>query len=524
MNPKLSTKNIASHSITNNNNTSKILDSSSDDDLFSIESTSSKFISKQDSKSLFSQVHDEVLNDSKQTKNKISIKSEESPMKENNVKEILNKTLIDELKSNINSSNDNIVQKVSQSNILNSSIMESSNTDSISIQSNQKSSNSQYTKKLSNLFSSDEDDINDDMFFNVKECNKSDFKKEDHTNPSSTKLVENINDEFFAPKAELFDSSSDDDIFNTNKSNNFIQQKNKKESDFSKIKSVDISKSIDDCAINDQVQKTDNVVRTISTKHNLTDKKNTNIFSLSSDDESDNDLPFNNNISAGSIDVSNNQNSNENTNATSLSSEEFLSPQMDTENKDISQNFSSENPINSNNQELMNEKELVIAKNKPLSITALNTTEDDKSVFLSSDDESSSYNSQNNNLNIKPEIIHPKLNTSSENVLDRLNQESINKKEMDTPTKTPLSNSIGNTIQNKNISTFSSDDNEQQNLKENSKIEIKNNHPISDLEISSKDSIDGSSFSSPNSKIETPPKLPGKLNNNSLLIIKYYSQ
>lgn len=518
LNSKLSTKKIASHStINNDNSSSKLLDSSSDDDLFSTKYASSKSILKQDSKLLFPQVYDEVLNDSNQAINKISLKSE-SPKVETNVKGILNKKLVDELKSNLEPINDSAIEKSSQSNILNSNIIGSSSKDNIIIQSNQNSSNSQHTKKLTTLFSSDEDDLNDDMFFNVKESNKNDFKKGDQTIPSSTKLVENIKAVNDASKVELFDSSSDDDIFNTNESNNnFTPEKNKKQSDVSEIKSEGISKSIDDCTLNDQAQKTDNVDKTISTVHNLTDKKNTNVFSLSSDDEDNNDLPFNNSISDSSINVFNNQNSNENIHAMSLSSEDNLSPQMD---------LSSENSFNSKHQELFNEK--VFAKNKPLSISTLNASQNDKSVFSSSDDDEyliSSSSSQNKNLSIQPQVIFPKLNMSSENLLNSMNQESCNNKKIDIPNNQQLPISIENTVQNKKLSTFSSDDIEHKNLKDDSIKEINIINPVSDFntKMSLKDSVDGSSFSSANSKIETATKLPGKFNNNILEIIKCMS-
>jgi len=515
MDSKLKTKELHSHSIIDNNST-KPLDSSSDDDLFSIKSIN-KTLPIEKSVISSSPVLVEVLNKS----NEIKHVPKPSPLQENKVTGILNKVVIDELKKySVNSSvADNKVtenESLPNKNTLNSNVMEFPNNDNIMVQSNQKSSISKPTKKLSNFFSSDEDDFDDDTFFNVNVPNKNSIYK-DQPISNAKELGQNIKNELSGSKVNLFDSSSDDDIFITNKPNNNLASSiSKKQSSFNEIKDMNISKEIDDCAIINKIPNIDNINQT---GNYIIDKNSTNTFSLlSDDDEDENYLSFDKNISDASINVSNNQNIREKILTVSLSSEE-LSPQMDQKNQDTFHN-TLDSLQNSKNHESFSKKEILIpSQPKNEIISNENTIQSNKSSILSSSDDEQqlifSPKIENENSNKETKMISPTSNLLPENVLNNRNQESSNEKDIKI-TKLPISSE--NTNQGIKNSTVSSSD-DVKPISFNSNIqnvntikEIKMICPTSDLSL--KDSIDGPYFSSQNSKNETSKKVPGIANLN----------
>ncbi|XP_001944203.2 putative uncharacterized protein DDB_G0282133 [Acyrthosiphon pisum] len=514
MDSKLKTNELASHSLIDNNST-KPLDSSSEDDLFSIKSIN-KTIPKEKSVISSSPILAEVLNKSNEIKH-----VPKPPIQENKVTSKLNKEVIDELKKySVNSSVADIKvtekESLPNKNTLKSNIREFPNNDNIMVQSNQKPSILKQTKKLSNFFSSDEDDFDDDALFNVNVPNKNSINK-DKPISNTKELGQNINYELRGSKVNLFDSSSDDDIFITNKPNNSLASSiSKKQSSFNEIKNISVSKEIDDCAIINKIPNTDNINQT---GNYILDKNNTNTFSLlSDDDEDENYLSFDKNISDASMDVSNNQNINEKILTVSLSSDK--SPQIDQNNQGIFQNIP-DSLQNSKNHESFNNKEIYMPsqpKNKIISNE--NTIQSNKSsIFSSSDDEQQLFFSpkiQNENSNKETKMISPTSNLSPENVINNKIQESFNEKDIKTTTL-PISSE--NTNQGVNNSIVSSSDDVKpisfnSNIKNVNTIEeIKVIRPTSDLSL--KDSIDGPYFSSPNSKNETLKKIPGKLNKNA---------
>lgn len=515
-------KEIASHSI--DNNTTRLIDSSSDDDLFNIKSNNNKSILKQNAISFSSQVHD-TINESKKVNNDIKENLKFHVEKES-VKDILNKT-IDESKNYSEVSSikaDNAVLEkefLPNNNNLNSNFIEPPSTDTI-IQINQKSSNSSSTNKFSNLFSSDEDDLDDDIFFNVNESNKKIIKK-DQTISNSTKLVINMNDDIYGSKVDMFDSSSDDDIFkfSTNKSSNLISTENNKQAVSKEIKSRE--PQLNDNCVDNQIPKIEHNINVI--EKNQVDKKNTNVFNLLSDDEEDeNYLSFNNN-SDSSMNLSNSQNENENKKAMSSSSEEFFSPQIDIKN-DLFQALSPKSSLDNKVQKSLKENEIDESKNETLNIFKDKKIHSNISLMFSSydDEQQLSFNSniQIENSETGSEVISSSSNSSFENVNDFKNQESfIENKQIASSIKEKLPIFTEIKVQDIKSSIFPSNDKHlllfnSNNLNESSKKEIKVIYPISDVNTYSedllKDSIDGSSFSSLSSNNETVKKLPGIVN------------
>lgn len=404
-----------------NNDSTNILDSSSEDDLFNIQSYN-KLILKPESALISSPVH-KVLSETNPIKNEIKSKTS---IKNENIKDtrILNERIIDELKKNseeLNGKTNNIVNK--NESLSNDIIEFSQSTNKTMIQSNKKSLDFQHSKKLNNLFSSDEDDLDDNTYFNVSNSNTN-YIKTNKIISNMDKVEYHTSDELKSDtKVEIFDSSSDDDIFNTDKlKKNLISTKNIKEPIIQEIKNIEL-KSNDNCAIIDQEKSTV-----------VIDKKNTtgnrNIFSSLSDDEDDDYLSINS-VSDTSMNTTSIETINKNIQITSSSSKEFLNVQIDTKNDDIFQNLSSENLLNKNQNSVK-----VIDINMP------------KNETLGS--------------------------SCKENIIK----------------------SIFSNVPN-----------------ENSKIESKTVNPTSNKNTSSKkllkDFVDGSSFSSPNTKTETPIKLPG---------------
>lgn len=475
MNSKPTSKQIAVHSIIASNPV-KVIDSSSDDDLFNI----------------------------KHTKNKSTSKSK-SPIREKNVP---SQEIVNEQKKNPENSKDDVNNKAKilsspNNSFLKNNIKESSNMNDHIIQSNRKSSVSQHKKKLSNLFSSDEDDLDDNTFFTINKSNKNNVKKD------QTKLFQSMNDERSRLKVEIFDSSSDDDIFNINKSNNNL--KNSKLSDNKETQNIEAKTNIDN-AIIDQAQKNENEDKINVIGKNIIDRTNTNDLSLLSDnDEEDDDYLFFDKKIVQSRPNMNNIQKDENIKVLSTPGE-MLSPQMEPKNKYLS----SENLlVCKKNNNLFDED---TSNNKISHVSRENTIQNNKSsIFSNSDNEQQldlDINIQNENIEKKTEIIHTTSNSLSENVIDSKTKESFDTKVID-----PI---IG--FQNETFSTptenisrinksakFSSSDDERKSSfnssiqNENSKKNTQAIHTISD----SKDSIDGSSFSLPCSNSDTPKKLPG---------------
>lgn len=508
MDSKLKTKELVSHSIIDNNST-KPLDSSSDDDLFNIQSIN-KTILKEQSEISSSPILVEVSNKSNEIKPQVS----KPTIPEKKITGILNKELIDKLEDcPVNSS---VTEKklLPNNNMLNNT--ESPNNDNIMIQSNQKPPILKQTKKFSNFFSSDEDDFDDDTLFNVIETNTNRINK-DQPNSNAKELGQNKNYELNRSKVNLFDSSSDDDIFITNKPSSI----SKKESSLSEIKNIDTSKQTEDRAI---ILNMPNIDKINQTGNDIIDKSNTHTFSLLSDDDDDEDddedekyLSFDKNISDASMNVSNDQSINDKILTVSLSSEEFLSPQMDQKNQDIFQSTPDNLKI-SKDHESFSQKEIHMPKNE-------NTFQSNKSsIFSNSDDDQFFFSPQIKNENSYKEskIIPPTSNLSDENLLNYKNQESFNENDIKT-TSLPISSE--NTNQDfKNSIDSSSDDDKPISLNSN----IQNVNIIGETKVicpppdlSLKDSIDGPIFSSQNSKNETSKKIPGKANLD-YYTFKYY--
>lgn len=503
MDSKLKTKELASHSVIDKNLT-KPLDSSSDDDLFSTKSNN-KTIPKKKSVKSSSPILVEVLNKSN------AIEHISKPrIHENKPTGLLNKAVIDELKKY------SVKSSVADNKVTDKELLPNEKTvnSNIMIQSNQKPSIPKQTKKFSNFFSSDEEDFDNDSLFNSNEPNKNTINT--HQPISNVKeLGQNINYELRGSKVNLFDSSSDDDLFINNKPNsNFAFSINRKQSSSNDIKNIDTSKEIDDCAIINEIPNIDMINQT----RNDMDKNNTNTFNLSSDDdEGENYLSFDKNISDASINVSNNQSINKKISTVSLSSEEFLSPQMDQKNQNMLQN-TPDSLQNSSDHDSFNQKEIHIPKN--VIKTNETTIQNNKSsIFSSSDDEQHlnfSPQLQNESSNEESKIISSTSNLSPENVLNNKNQESLDENDIKTTALPISSENTNQAIKNSKVSNI--DDRKPISLNSNIQNvntieEINVIRPTSDLSL--KDSTDGPFFSSPNSKSELSKRIPGKLSKNA---------
>lgn len=517
---KLSTtKEIASHSNINNN-TTKLLNSSSDDDLFNIKSTDIKSILKQKTISFSPEIHDTVVNESNQIKNEIKQNSE-FPIVEESITEILEKKIINEIKNNseefIIEADTAVIRKEfsPNNNTLDNNIIEPPSMNNTRIQSNQKSLSSPSTNKFSHFFSSDEDDLDDDIFLNVNESNKKNIKK-NQVISNLNKVIKNRNDDVHRSKVEMFDSSSDDDIFNTKKSNNLIFTKSSKLVNSKEIKSIE-SQPSNDCAVI-KVKKTEHIDKTNVIEKTIMDENKKNILSLLSDDD-ENYFSFNN-ISDSSMNLSNSENLNENLKSMSSSSEEFLSPQIDTKNE-FFQNSSPNSSLDSKIEELFIKRDIDKSKNETLKMS------EDKKIQnkIFSDHDEQQQLSLNSNIQIENSKIECKVVSSLvTNLNDCKNEESFDeKKQIDTSKNEKLPSSITKTkIQTIKSSSFSSSDDQYQlsfnsnNPNESSQKEVEVISSISEFNTYAKESIedstDGSSFSSLNLKNETPKKLPGIVN------------
>lgn len=443
---KSTTKETLSHSIDNKSTT--LLDSSSDDDLFNIKSS--------DNKSILKQKLDLVKHES------------QSHVEEKNNKELSNKEIINVPK------NDYVEPNVKAYNISEKESIRNNNTLSTNTVI---SSVDNKSKKLSYLFSSDEDD---DIFFDVDDSNKN-RKKSDQSISKSTKSVKNRNEKRYGSKVELFDSSSDDEIFNTNKSNNnFISKKNNKPSLSNNVISTNITKSLVDNDIINQKQETKNIDKTNLDEKKLTDKKDTNIFSLESDDDIDDNLSYNANISDGTKILSSTQNTNHNMNSVSLSSEEYFSPMSEPPHKDIFDNFPVENVLDNINQRSFKGKETDVPQNEASSSIG-NTIEVNTSIFSSSDDEQQlSISSTIHSVNLTSEIkvIQSNIDSFSENLPIVNNDKPLNVKEINSSKNETSPAFTENIIQDKKSSILTSSDDKQLSLKSNTQ-----NDEVSNTEI-----------------------------------------
>lgn len=496
INSTSATKEIASHS-TKDNSTKTLDSSSSDDDLFNIKPS----IKEPNKKSeLFSsQVCNDSVIKSKQIHNEIKQKTTTS-VEKNSVKQILNEDIFSEAKNNIEESSVGIKNTDTRNifspnnDTLNSNIIGSASKDNTLLKGNQQSSNSQCKKKINTLFSSDEDDLDDDTFFNVSKSNQNNVKKDQLKN-NSTELFKSEN-ELNEAKVEMFNSSSDeDDIFNNKKSNNnsvFTNISTQNDSNEIEIK----TKPNDTCTIVNQVENT--------VKISPVEKK-TNVFSLLSDDEEEDIcLSFDSTISDGSPKLYSSQKINESIKNISTSTEEFFSPQFDPKNKDIFLNSSGE-VFDNKNQELHDKKKVFSSVNDELSLSSNNPTTNSKKETIE---------------------VHSTSNSSPENLIDSKKPEPFSKKVIDIFNAEKLHVSKESTVQENKSTIFSSSDDDEQQLLINSndlnenlkKIEIGQtlDNNTNFKTISSKDSIDGSSFSSISSKNETTKKLPG------ILILIYF--
>lgn len=487
------------------NSTNKCLDSSSEDDLFN-----NKSISKEKSK-----IQDEEFTEKEQI-NSVTEQKSKYPVQEKNVKEVMNKELIAELKrKSINSSvtvnkSDSKEDFSPSRNIFNSNYMESSSIQSRTQQSNQKSSNSQHTRSFSNLFSSDEDDLDDSKLFNVNESNRKCVEDKSLL----TKLVRNVSIENNSTSnMDMFDSSSDDDIFNIIKANNNVGSSNTSlKSNSKKIKNLEPEQN-DDYVVINQVQKSENSAEINSNQKNVSNQKTTNVFSLLSDDEDDDVLYFNS-IPNNSMSLFSSQKIIE-----SSPSEDLLSlpnDSNDTINKDTIQKSLLRDVSDYKSETLFNENKMDIPENESFVISKENKTQNGKSFILLSDND-------DEQLQIKSEEqTKLTLNMPFKNCLDSEKQESLSNKETDISKQEATY--IENSIQSNKLSPFLCGDNEQVSCNlivqnENSKNDLnKVIHKISDSSpkeitlkksLFNKDSVDGSSFSLPNSIEGTPKQFPG---------------
>lgn len=470
-------------------NTNTLLNSS-DDDLFN-----EKSILKQKSFQSSFQVHNEKLEE-KNNKLEHILKL---PTEKKSTNEVINKDVGEELKSNLEDSssitNTSIIEKtlLQNNDILNSNSMESSSTNYKINQNNQTPLNSQLKNKVTTLFSSDEDEFDDNTFFSVNESNKNSIKKDEFIS-NSTNLVKNENNEPCASKVDMFDSSSDDDIFNT-KTNNILTR--------SKISKHSDSKEINNDIIN-QAQKLKNIDKIDLIDKSIVGKNTTNILNLLSDDNDNDYLSFNN-VSDSSMNLSASQMEAE---SMSLLSEEALKSQMDSTIKDTIESLSPENIFKSKNQE-------------PMFASKENITESNKLLFSSSNNDKqqllSSFKEETN-------ISDSSLNLSFKNSFDNKKQESFINNKINTSESETINVSKNNLIQHDKSSSCLNSDNDEEvlsNLKnqtensESEEIKVISQTPDSNTNAKDflKDLVDGSSFSSlANSRNEETKKLPGTVN------------
>jgi len=191
---------------------------------------------------------------------------------EKSAKKIIKKATIDVLKTNTQDNNamiDNIIIEKECVSNNNENYKESPVVENTIIQSNESSSNMLHTHKISSLFSSDEDDL-DDTFCNIHNSNTNNIK----INQTFSNLENDKNDRNVRSEVKIFDSSSDDDIFSNN---NFTSNKNNDKSSLSKIIEPKQYNSYE--TIN-QVQMTKVTDEICSTEKNIIDKKNINILNL----------------------------------------------------------------------------------------------------------------------------------------------------------------------------------------------------------------------------------------------------
>lgn len=480
--------NIKEVSYSKVDDTNTLLNSSSDDDLFN-----EKSILKQKSLQSSFQVHNEKL----EKKNNKLEQILQSPAEKKSTNEVINKEVSEELKSNLENSsgitNDLIIEKTLFQNnkILNSNSMESSSTDYKINQNNQIPFNSQLKNKVTTLFSSDEDEFDDNTFFNAIESNKNYIKKEEFIS-GSTNLVKNVNNELRASKVNMFDSSSDDDIFNTETNNILARSKISKHSD-----SKEINNDIND--VINQVQKLKNIDKIDLIDESIVAENTTNILNLLSDDDNDDDYLSFNNVSASQMKAE----------SMSLLSEEALKSEMNITNKDTIESLSSENIFNSKNQEPMFASKENITQNNKLFLSSSNNN--DEQQLLSSFKEETNISDLSSNLSFKNSFDNEKQESSINNKINMPKSETINV-------------SKNNLIEHDKSSSFlkSNDDEEVlSNLKiqtENSESEEKkviSQTPDSNTNSKDflKDLVDGTTFSSlPNSRNEETKKLPGTVN------------
>lgn len=407
---------------------SQLLDPSSDDDFFNSKSP------KQKSTIPSTQVKD------KESINTNVEKEQESKSldTQKNTIEVLNKHIID-IQKNCSEKSSILNDKTNSHNIQRN-------------QSNQHFTDSQHLKKSNNLFSSDEDEFDDSSFFNVKTANKNNQKssKKEEITSSSSNLGEITNNVVLnVPKMSMFDSSSDDDIFNTNESNNFKSSKNSRQSDSKEVKNIEKAKLNDNQNVINLVKKTEIIDESSSIEKNVEDEKNIKHFFSSSDDNDDSYLSFDK-TSDGIINLSNSQNEND--------SKSCLSSEVDL--KDSVKIVSPEHKVDGENHKL--------------------TTKNEEDILTS-------------NLSDKEEIDTLKKETTPiSNDHSVLNDESslfssgTHKQQLSIDSKIKIENSLQNS---------------------SSIIHQKSVSSIESKELI-KDSVDGSLFSS---QKETTKKLPGMI-------------
>lgn len=396
MNSKSIKKHTASTVVKNDQ--MKLLNSSSDDDLFDIKSASNTSTINHKSIIFSSQGNNKIINKSK-TKEKETNQKSKLFLEETDSKEILDKKNVN-LTTKSSEKSSVVVPNIAIENDLfeNKTILTSNNEEFKSVCNtvtpNTNNFSNPINKNINNLFSSDEDDFDDNTLFNVDKNNAN--QDPNQTNPSATKLTTNTNNIFHESKVELFDSSSDDDIFFTNKStSNCLSTDKRKQSSSNEINSIDISKSNSDNAIINQTQTTENIDKINLNKKNVLDKTNTNVFSLLSDDDDD-DLSFNNKMFSGPLNLSDVQSMNKNVKVVKLSSEELSHSTLPVvlKNEDILQN-----PSSNKDPELFSN--IATSKSDTFSTVEDTMSHEKSPIFSSSDDQQFLSNSKTEDENFE---------------------------------------------------------------------------------------------------------------------------